>query len=392
MPARPTRHMGIREVATDDCKVLAVVPVFNGESLLNLRAHWSTNSLPAAHAANNVPLWTGNMGYIEVNYAVLAVPWHILSTYVQSAGNTPTVPADVGADWDRLARRLLLEYGTDGNEFYGANPDDRPAYDAQRNVWFRRRGSDTTGDDRPGTPQNDVDTGDTRPQDEPLADLFGGPTYGPVGVQRLYAKEEFLTAKAVQPLIKPFKGSGLATFLGLAIGAIAQRIGSVAGGLPDMAFGHDFDVLIPGGFRGPGAILFIVTRFAAGQTTTRFSFGFGAGSGTSQTAGEGLSTAQASARNRALQMLVGGDLQRVQAELRYDTGFLGDYLRSVLFAGDNYIEKPSIAALMGTAANADTAATDLYSAATPAYLRDNMLVSGVKMMGHIQTPYTMSIL
>lgn len=281
-------------------------------------------------------------------------------------------------------------------------------YDAQANIWFRRRGSSpATGpnsEETPSanTPSADPDQTRTR-QDEPLADLFGGPTYGPIGIQRLYANEAFLTAKAVQSMESPLKSGPLGVINGFtsAITSALLRDTGIAGrGLPDMLMAHEAMGMVSGPVQAPGVVLFGLVRFKASEVTEGFATTWATTgqSGTDQsTTVAGLTLSQNRQRLRALNMFMAGDLERVKAELRYDTGFTGDFLRSLLFAGDNYIEAPSIAAILG---GGDTF-SETYArwfriagstpAAGDAYLRDNLMVSGVKMHGHVLSPYTMQL-
>ena len=49
-----------------------------------------------------------------------------------------------------------------------------------------------------------------------------------------------------------------------------------------------------------------------------------------------------SSRKQARNMLIGGDLSRVQAHIEKDSGTVGDYIRTMLFGGDAYIEADTV--------------------------------------------------
>lgn len=66
------------------------------------------------------------------------------------------------------------------------------------------------------------------------------------------------------------------------------------------------------------------------------------------------------ARIQARNMLVGGDLTRVQGHIERDSGTMGDYMRTILFGGDAYIEDSTV-----KGANAKAYAKGVLTVETP---------------------------
>lgn len=346
-----------------------------------LAGHVRIISLPSIA---NAFTYIGPFGFLEYNFEVLAIPWNIVSTFTGGFGNTgtddvpvntvstPHPPVDTD-DWDILFRRLLLEFGTDGNEYYGANPDDKAEYDALRNIWFRRRGAvSQTADTTPGSGTNPGNTpatpGTDVPQDEPLM----LPTMGPMGIQRLYSAERILKAESTDTLGKSIPG--LSGFFKTA-------------GLNDLVYADTIDWTAEGPTGSGYFILAGVVRYHVGEATPSFATTWG--DGTSELgASRKLTAGQHAAKLRALNMLLGHDQERVQAEIRYDTGFLGDYLRSVLFAGDNMIEPVKA---LEDALGFDSSSPYWETYGVDGWYRMNDIVVAQKLRGHILTPYTMRV-
>lgn len=386
MPMRMTRGIFIREVPINATKVISVEPVFNGEDLGNFSGVLHTASLPTSQDQNTNYNWLGPQGFLELNITTLFVPFHLAATYtggVDSTGQlraSPALPAS-NDDWDNLGRRLLLEFGTDGNEYYGANPDDRSEYDAVRNIWFRRRGKDT----QDATPQGGGETGAIapaataadRPQDEPLIESGIGPTMGPLGIKRLYSKEMLLRPSSATGVTRNILSS-------LITGLLGQSFGLV-----DLVHGSEQDIQ----FGGPlgttaGFILTIAHRYDVPSVSASPQFSIewdiGPDDPDRNNNPSGLSNAQKQSRARALNMMFGGDVERVQAEIRYDNTFLGDYIRSVLFGGDQMIEEPG-----AWTANLFGSDESLFGGSIQrSYLRPNTIVVAMKKAATILTNYT----
>ena len=388
MPTRIPRGLRAREVYPGETIVLDVEPIFTGEDLGRYGGPMLAATLPTSVA--NSSRWDpmGPYGFAEMNVTTLFCPNHIINTYTGAidgaAGSNmgdndyfPHPPVN-RAQWDLLARRLLLEFGVDGNEYYGANPDDRAVYDARRSTWQRQRGTDST-DATPAPAQDDpaiVLEPPQRRQDEPLIDPNGA-TMGPLGVQRLYEREVLLSPQNVNGPTRNIASSVLGTLFATAYGAV------------DLTHSWSDQISVPGPVAGaPGYLLHCIHRYDIPEDKTE-GFASTYRLGNSDDAGDaGLTAAQQKEVNRALNSLFGGDLERVQAILHYDNGFLGDFTRSILFAGDLDIEEPGawMVNLFGSSGFWDAIGV---AGQSKTYFRPNGIVVAMKKHAGILTPYTL---
>jgi len=158
MAVRTVRHLGARSIPGDNAKPLALIPFYTGEDLRAFRIDayaCSTNSFPADIVA-------------EMNWVVMAVPWHILLSHTTEDFQGATQWIDSSAEWDATFKMLAFELGTDGNEFYGGE------------------GLQGTEDDvTPAAMEDPQTSGDP---DESWTDPSGGPS----GIKQLYRREVFL--------------------------------------------------------------------------------------------------------------------------------------------------------------------------------------------------------
>ena len=371
MAIRFPRGLSARTIYPSEAKVIAKRNIYTGEDLGRLGGpvHMSTIPIISDDDANDWHM-IGPNGFVEVNLTGLFIPDRIVNTYTVIPGGVPGPPTST-SQWDTLARRLLLEFGTDGNEYYGANPDDRAVFDANTNTWLRVRGETPT--DTP-SPVSDNPVGSTTAQqDEPL--LNG--SIGPTGIQRLYESEMLLDPSSV---------NGPAASLSSAIqSALGQTLGMI-----DLTHAASMEVHMQGPVAAPGVVMLICHRYAVPTFSTEFfsgTYGLADQDISSTAQHEGLSTAQRQQVNRALSALYGGDMERVQYDIKYDTSYRGDWLRSELFGGDMFLEKPSshLADLFDTTGGI----FDLFNATPdyPTWLRPNGIVVGMKWSSNILTPY-----
>lgn len=165
MAIRVVRHIGAREVESTEALPLVIIPYGAGERLRNLRID--------AYAASEAENTVGEAP--EVNWAVIDVPWSVLLTHATLGGAGGTADLDTAAEWDTMFRNLLLEYGTDGNEYYGGDPDQAGGADVVPEPGL----SGESGDDEPAITRS----------------------IGPSGVMRLFAREVLM-----RPLLA--EGSG----------------------------------------------------------------------------------------------------------------------------------------------------------------------------------------
>lgn len=327
---RSTRYMFARRCAASEAKALAVVPVFNMEAVSGVRATVHVKSLPNV---GNAFQFIGPNGALEYNFHVMYAPWPVVSTFsggVQTEAGldqgevvmTPH-PPQTTAEWDAFYRRLLMEFGADGNEYYGANPDGvGNEYDPVRNMWVRLRDNSDQGIREGEGNQAPSDTLVSQTaMDEPL-------TYGPRGIVRIYSRETILTSDSMSALGKEI--SGLTGFFQSA-------------GINDLVYSDEFEVSEGALVNGPGYVIAGVTRYAVDETegfSATYAAGANPSDGVSPEGSQPGNTGQAGneARNRALNMLFGGDHDRVNWHIRNSTGYTGDYIRSLLFGGDNFLE------------------------------------------------------
>lgn len=186
MAVRVVRHIGGRIFAADTAKPLAIIPYFPGERPRHIRvdAYQATRS---TSEVDQPP---------ETNWLAINVPWQVVLTHATQAGSGGVDGLDEASEWDTIWRNLVLEYGTDGNEFYGGDGHNTDA-------------------DVPEAPGEN----NGKPEIER--------SMGPLGIQRLYSREvlmrpllaegdgeirwfdEFNTALAP---VRPFQHGGVIMF------------------------------------------------------------------------------------------------------------------------------------------------------------------------------------
>lgn len=112
MAIRVVRHIGARSVDEDEAILLAAIPYGAGERIRHVRMD--------AFAATRAASFADQPS--EINWLAVDVPWAVLLTHSAVGGGTGGPAAlDTAAEWDTIFRNLMLEYGTDGNEYYGGD-------------------------------------------------------------------------------------------------------------------------------------------------------------------------------------------------------------------------------------------------------------------------------
>lgn len=266
MSIRVVRHLAARSVAADDSKLLVGMPFGALEDLRHFRVDAWACTTDDEHFIDQGE---------EINWIGLAVPWSVLFTHFTS----DMASLASATNWDYLFRELVLQRGTDGNEYYGGEsnafgtesdviPDPQTAYAA---------------------------SGDAN---EPVL----SPSQGPIGIKRLLSREV---------LMRPYDG------------------GQAGTSNEKCRFFDSFQETGDGpiGYQSGGVVLFGVVRYNEEAETNFNSIQLGSG---------------ASSAMQGLRPLIGGDISRVQMILRNDTSNVGDHLRTIMFGGDNYIEADTL--------------------------------------------------
>lgn len=151
MGIRVVRHLTGREVNEDNAKLLVAIPYGAGERLRHVRM----DAFAATQATSPVDQPS------EINWLAVDVPWSILFTHSTSGYQGGTSNLNSAAGWDTIFRNLALEYGTDGNEYYGGD-------------------FDATTPDVPPTPGEGAES-----DDDPIMSK----SMGPSGLVRLFGRE-----------------------------------------------------------------------------------------------------------------------------------------------------------------------------------------------------------
>ena len=366
MPMRTNRILNTGFYCdADDTRVLLVLPVWGGEDLGSLSVQLSAMSLPTTvDQSGNAPVeaaeWIGPWGMLEHNIYALWVPFEVVATLTPAASQdaVPGMPQK-DADWERLFRRLLFEWGTEGNEYYGANPiaGDTAEYDPVQQIWKKTR-SGTSDDDNTDEPFDVLNTG-----------------MGPHGVRRLFSAENMLVPMSVQSL--QTRGN---TFVASILGR-ANMLSQF--GVTDMVFADQMMIDLSGPTPGPGYVIVGVVRYDTGdhvdndtENLSSFIGNYG-GSG---------NQAEIIARNRLYNELVGGDNTRLQASILQDFSYRGQFLRSILFGGDVNLRSFDL--------NVDDSGeprsnwwASLWQTGSGQTLRKNRLIYHMKGNARILTPY-----
>ncbi len=248
---RNTGYLGARTVAHDESKVLALMPLFPGESVDRLMLDCIATGLSDTDVSNP----------IELNWMGLAIPWNTLDLLDPLADGTQPDFSTV-AQYDSAFDQMLRNADETDVELFGGDVDADP--------------EDTT---------RDVDLKDST---EELIDEL------PIGPY-IFLRHEVLG--------RPYAAAGNDT----------------------IRHGDDFKMMIPGSkfHRIPHGqlLMFGMVRYAGTTTETNFN----------------LELDDATAI-QTLALLKSGQLSRIQQKIATDTGATGDWLRTVLFGGDNFTE------------------------------------------------------
>lgn len=382
---RRPRHLGIRILPEDSAVALCVIEVLPGEDLANIICPMMAFSLPEALGGF---VYTGPAAFMEYSPTLLFVPFNIAATFSSDNYGTMGVPAST-EDWDRLYRRLVFEFGVDGSEYYGANPDDVAVYDVNTSLWLRRAPSTPLRTDAQGsTPSESAaadpqasQTGDLttgRFTDEPL--LQTG-VMGPLGVIRLDGAERWLIPSSLTSSVRGFAQTILS--------AIPWVGEGVQAGINDLTF---TDVVTLSG-QGPlyaaagGYVILGAHRYKANIVTD----GFAASNVVlpdSNVTQEHINAM----RRRFHAIAYGADRERLQRLISFDASDLGNFARALLYGGDLMLETlldATISSLFGQ--NADLFPSSITSLAGSSFLRPNDIVLGAKAGPSILSIYNQQI-
>ena len=274
MPIRMQRFITGRNAPADNAKALFVAPVWTRETLRSVSLDARIITRGAGFGGE-----TGNAGSYpdqppEVNWHILFVPWHIWITHHASADASGRHPADAVS------------------EVAGANEIDR----LFKNLLFSW---ESTGSEYYGHSDADADPLDFTQAQESESGTVTGDTantalaargaLGQLGIVRLFGREVWMDAYTSD-------GDGKTRFTD----SVEAR----------------FDASLA----GPGFVIGGVVRYNM-QGETNFN-------------------AEITNANRryARNILVSGDMTRVEGHILNDTGDIGDYIRTVLFGGDTFLE------------------------------------------------------
>ena len=316
---RMTRKTLSRKVSVDSAMCLGFWRPWTGEALRGINGTFHVVGLPNL---GNAFKYQGPWTAMEYNFYAMWVPeavWSGITAQPNTSGtqyeSVPREPVST-SDLDNLFRKVVFEFGTDGNEWYGANPDGTTGvtYDPIRNMYTTTRGPDTRDDDPPSgnepTSGGATDRSGFGVTDEPLTVM------GPLGIQRLYSRETLLLPKQLP---------GAAAQSGTAGAAIWDAFG----GFTDPVYGDDFQLQIPV-LGSEGVLMIGVVRYEVAKTEGYAEL-FLADSDVG-------SADHKIARNRALAMLRVGEMDKIKYLLKHSETLEADYLRSILWGGDAYIE------------------------------------------------------
>ena len=138
------RYMAIKSVPVDSAKTLMVVPIGVDSSIHSFNLALQARTSPSRSEINEY--FSGPFAFSEYNWVPLWVPYTVAATMSHDRETHPRLPENE-AEWDLMYRRIVFEFGVDGNEYYGANPDGTGSvYDPIENVWRLRRDQSTDPD------------------------------------------------------------------------------------------------------------------------------------------------------------------------------------------------------------------------------------------------------
>ena len=314
------RYMAMKTVPVDSAKTLMVIPIGVDSSIHSFNMTMQARSAPSKLDFNEY--FTGPFAFSEYNFVPLWVPYTVAATMSHDRETHPRLPENE-AEWDLMYRRIVFEFGVDGNEYYGANPDGTGSvYDPIENVWRLRRDQSTD----PNTPNVGYDevneettSGDA--QQEPLIHPSAGMSYGPRGIIRVDSDERWLSSDTAYSAFKNFPAF------------FTQILSSI--GVNDIVYSDalhkEYMLNLSGGFLILGVVRYAVPDADASGYAASFS------SGTlsidNNTVVRTFDADQA-ARNTALNAWMTGDHERINNLVKLDTTKAGDWMRSLLFGGD----------------------------------------------------------
>lgn len=251
---RTVKFLGARTVSDDQAKVLALIPLFPGESIDRIKMDCYTAALTDEDVSNPIMLnWNG-----------IGIPWPLVDAADPIADGTQPDFSTV-AQYDALFTQYMLSANEGASELFGGDVDLDPEEDIQT---------------------------DDAPAEDPLL------TTGPPGAYQWFSQEI---------LGRPYAAAGNAT----------------------IRFGDDLRTTIgPKNFtRFPWGqlLIFGMIRNDASQTESNFNIEL-----------DDITSI------RGLWTLRAGDNKRVESLVKHDTDALGDWVRTVLFGGDNFIEASTL--------------------------------------------------
>lgn len=274
MPARMQRFITGRDAPADSAKVLFAAPVWTKETLKSVRMNCRVITRGAGFGGVS-----GNASSFpdqppEVNWHVLWVPWHIWVTHHGSAAASGRHPADSVSP---------VATATEIDRLF-------------QNLLFDW---ETTGSEYYGMSDADADPldftqgsesgGSAISGDESDASVAERGSFAPLGIVRLFGREVWMDAY-------------------------------VSDGDGKTRFSDSVETQFQAPLRGPGFVIGGIVRYNLDSETN-----FNVESNNAN-------------RNFAQNILVSGDAQRVEGHILNDAGDIGDYIRSVLFGGDTYLE------------------------------------------------------
>ena len=360
----------------DSAKCIGVIPIFAGEAGNKLHATVEIKSLPRLA---NAFQFTGPWSFIEYNFYVLVVPMNLVTGIYGMANATGTAniagmgiprPPTEALHWDTLFRRLVFEFGSDGNEYYGANPDGNPTagsaytYDATRNAWVTKTGFRDGQEDSSETATTTT-LGAQEVSDEPVEFM------GPMGLQRLYAKETFLSAQQTMGAAK----------------ASQQPFASIFDGftsITDVVYADRFELNLPLTANEESIVLMGLVRYEQKTTKTgiaenasdflaSYKDGGTLGYDTADSIADPTLAQARGAQNEGLNLLHSGMRERVQWNIQNGTSPMADFVRSALFGGDHAVAD-------------NPASRGFFTAAQPFFV-NNDIVCAMKGIVSVHSPY-----
>ena len=113
---RVVRHGSGRTIATEDAKLLTLMPIFPGESVKSVEGSCYAACLTDVDVSNPP----------ELNWWGITVPWQIIFATTMLAGSHAMANLDTVAAWDALYEMYLLDTSQNGDEKWGGDVDTDP--------------------------------------------------------------------------------------------------------------------------------------------------------------------------------------------------------------------------------------------------------------------------